>query len=130
MNFLSSPVYAQVVTLQKSGCIYKENPGVSAEVGVPTLRCIEVIVQNALSFASGIVIFVLFVMLLWGGIKYLTSGGDPTKVTSAQDTLKFALLGTVLFVSAYLILNIIQVLFLGDPKDPNNANLFKFEIPR
>lgn len=130
MNFLSSPVFAQAVTLQKSGCVYTQNPGVSAEVGVPTLRCVEVIVQNVLTFASGLVVFVLFVMFIWGGIKFLTSGGDSTKVGSAQETIKFALLGTVLFISSYLILNIIQLLFLGDPKDPNNANLFKFEIPR
>lgn len=130
MNFLLSPVYAQAVTLQRSGCVYLENTGVSAEIGVPTLRCVEVIVQNLLSFASGVVVFILFVMFVWGGIKFLTSGGDPTKVGGAQETIKFALLGTVLFISSYLILNVIQLLFLGDPADPNNANLFKFEIPK
>ena len=48
-------------------------------------------------------------------------------VKKAQGTLKFAILGLILFVSAYLILNIICVLFLGG--FGSSCKLFKLEIP-
>jgi hypothetical protein len=65
-------------------------------------------------------------MFVIGSLKYLTSGGNPESLKKAQGTLKWALIGTVLFVGSYLILNIICILFLGGTKD---CKLFKFEIP-
>jgi hypothetical protein len=46
-------------------------------------------------------------MLIVGGIKYTTSGGDPKSVESAKKTLTYAILGMVLVASAYLILRLI-----------------------
>lgn len=123
---LLSAVYAQTQTFQQANCLsFPDGFG----DGIPTLKCLEVLVQNILFASSSIIFFTLFVMLLWGGFQYLLAGGNKDKLGKAQTTLKFAIIGTVLFVSSYLLLNIIQFLFLGNPADPNNANLFKFEIP-
>jgi hypothetical protein len=45
-------------------------------------------------------------------------------VKKAQGTIKFAIIGFVLFLLSYLILWTIDVLFLG-----GKGNIFKFEIP-
>lgn len=50
---------------------------------------------------------ILFVMLLVGGIKYITSGGDPKAAEGAKHTITFAVGGLVLVLLSYLILVII-----------------------
>jgi hypothetical protein len=72
-----------------------------------TLSDLEVLFQRVISIALGLGGIVLFVMLVVGGFKYLTSGGDPKAVESAQKTLTSAILGLVLLLSAYLILKLI-----------------------
>ena len=51
---------------------------------------------------------VLFLMLLSGGFKYLTSGGDPKAAEGAQKTLTYAIGGMILLAGSYLILRIIS----------------------
>lgn len=51
---------------------------------------------------------VLFLMLLSGGFKYLTSGGDPKATETAQKTLTYAIGGMVLLAGSYMILRIIS----------------------
>lgn len=65
-----------------------ENP-VSGEDGV-LLR-----VVNILSFVVGVAA-VLMVML--GGFKYVTSGGDANSVASAKNTILYAIIGIVVFL--------------------------------
>lgn len=93
--------------------------------GVPTLKCLEIVFGNILFMASALVVLVLFIMFVIGSLKYLTSGGDPEKIKSARGTLTYAIIGTMLFLGAYLILNVIDLLFLG-----GKGGLFKFEIPQ
>ncbi len=92
--------------------------------GVPTLKCLEFVFGNLIFISSAIVMLVLFIMFIVGSFEYLTSFGNPEKVKKAQGTLKFALLGFFLFISAYLIIRLLDVLFLG-----GLGNLLKFNIP-
>lgn len=91
---------------------------------VPTLKCLEVVFGNLLFMTSALIGVVLFVMFVIGSFNYLTSFGNPEKIKKAQGTLKFALLGFFLFIGSYLILRIIDVLFLG-----GHGNIFRFELP-
>lgn len=95
--------------------------------GVPTLKCLEVVFGNILFMSSALVILILFIMFVVGAFRYLTSFGNPENVKKAQGTLKFALIGFILFISSYLILNVICFLFLGGIG--SDCKLFKFEIP-
>lgn len=52
--------------------------------------------------------FLLFLMLLSGGFKYLTSGGDPKATEGAQKTLTYAIGGLVLLAGSFIILKIIE----------------------
>lgn len=90
---------------------------------VPTLKCLEVVFGNILYMSSALVILVLFIMLVTGALKYLTSFGNAENIKKAQGTIRYALIGFVLFISAYLILKTIDVLFLG-----NQGNIFRFQI--
>jgi len=108
--------HAQVRNIADPSCVVD---------GVPTLKCLEILYQNVIFLAGAAVVLILFVMLVVGAFMYLTSGGDQAKMTNAKNTITYALVGVVLFMSSYLILNIIQTLFLG--KD--GPSLFNFHIP-
>lgn len=76
--------------------------------GVATLQGIEGAFENvigALLAAAGIV---LFIILITGGIKYITSGGDPKGIESAKMTLTYGIIGIVLVALAYLVLVLIS----------------------
>lgn len=91
--------------------------------GVPTLKCFEVVLGNLLFMSNAFVILILFVMLFVGGFQYILSLGNPEKIQKAHATLKWAFIGIILYVSSYLILNIIDILFLG-----GNGDLFRFQL--
>ena len=77
-------------------------------VEVPTIKCLEIVFANILTVAISLGALALFVMLLIGGFKYLTSGGDPKATTSAQQTMTYAVAGIALMAVAYLIFRIIE----------------------
>lgn len=81
--------------------------------GVPTLKCAEILFGNLLFMSSTFIVLVLFVMFIIGAYTYLTSFGNPEKMQTARSTFTFAVIGLIVFVSAYLILFIIDFLFLG-----------------
>jgi len=91
--------------------------------GVPTLKCFEVVFQNILFISSALIVVVLFIMLVVGAFHYLTSLGNPEKLKKAQGTLRYAIIGLVIFMSAFLILKVIDTLFLG-----GCGNIFIFQI--
>ncbi|TRZ52078.1 hypothetical protein D4R99_03375 [bacterium] len=112
-------VYAQIKSW--------DTPGSSCIVdGVPTLKCLEIVFGNILYMSSFFVLLVLFIMFVVGSFRYLTSFGNAENIKKAQGTLKYALIGFILFVSAFLILTIIQALFLGG--SGGTHNLFQFNI--
>lgn len=48
---------------------------------------------------------VLFVAI--GGLKYTLSGGDSNQVNSAKNTILYAVIGLVISLSVYLIVNFV-----------------------
>lgn len=91
--------------------------------GVPTLKCLEAVFSNVVFVSATLIVLVLLVMFVVGAVSYLTSLGNPEKVKKAQNTLKYAVIGFVLFMSSFLILKTIDYLFLG-----NQNKIFKFSI--
>ena len=59
-------------------------------------------------FIVGIAGLAAFVMLVWGGFQYLTSAGNPTAISDAKDKIKSALLGLLLILTSWLILQVIN----------------------
>ena len=82
--------------------------------GVPTLKCFEVVFSNVIFMAGSIIVIVLFTTLFIGGFNYLTSFGKPEQMKKAQQTIMYGVIGFVLFISSYLILRVVDYLFLGN----------------
>ena len=115
MNPFSPVVYAAGPAVNEWGSCVVD--------GVPTLKCFEVVFANILNIASALIIVVLFIMIIIGAFHYLTSLGNPEKLKKAQGTLQYAVVGLVIFLGAFLILKVIDTLFLG-----GCGRLFRFQI--
>ena len=85
--------------------------------GVPTFSCLEIVIGNILFMSNIFILLVIFIMFVIGSFKYLTSLGNPEKIQEATGTFKWAIIGLLVYLSAYLILNVIDVLFLGGKGD-------------
>jgi ABC-type Na+ efflux pump permease subunit len=76
---------------------------------VPQLSEFEIIFGRIVSIVLGFAGIAFFVMLLVGGFKYLTAGGEPPAIESARKTLTFAIAGLVLIALSFLFLQFIKV---------------------
>lgn len=57
----------------------------------------------------GGIAFIIY--LVWGGIEYLTSGGDKAKIDDAQKKITSSIIGVVVLVASYAITYFIQQVF-------------------
>lgn len=58
-----------------------------------------------------IAIIVALFYLIWGGFKWLTSGGDKAAVQAAREHIVAAIIGLVIIFLSYFILNIVLGFF-------------------
>ena len=65
-------------------------------------------VVNIFLYAVGVL---SVIMLIWGGIRYTTSAGDSNKVTSAKNTVLYAIVGLVVAILAWAIVNMVITRF-------------------
>lgn len=59
-------------------------------------------IVNILLFIIGAI---SVIMLIFGGIRYTTSGGDSGAVTSAKNTIMYAIIGLVVAFLAFAVVN-------------------------
>lgn len=65
---------------------------------------VTVFIGNAIKALLGVVGALFLLMLVWGGVQWMTAGGDPAQVKSAQTTTKNAILGVVIIVLSYTMI--------------------------
>jgi hypothetical protein len=61
-------------------------------------------VVNTMLFIVG---FLSVIMLIWGGLRYVISGGNATAVTAAKNTILYAIVGLIIAMFAYAIVNFV-----------------------
>lgn len=76
-------------------------------VQVLTLSCIPVLVAHIVNLAIVAAGTIAVFLVILGGYKFLTSGGDPKKVEGARQTITYAIIGLVLVILSYFILTFI-----------------------
>ena len=62
------------------------------------------IITNVLLFIIGAV---SVIMLIIGGIRYVVSGGDSAAVTSAKNTILYAVVGIIVAILAFALVNFV-----------------------
>jgi hypothetical protein len=81
---------------QKSGC---DSAGATSKV-----NSILSLVINLFSLIVG---FVSVVMIIIGGFKYITSGGEAANVSGAKNTIIYAIVGLVIVALAQFIVHFV-----------------------
>lgn len=61
-------------------------------------------ISNTILYIVGIV---SVIMLIWGGVRYILSGGDNKKVTDAKNTILYAIIGLVIAILSFAIVNFV-----------------------
>lgn len=61
-------------------------------------------ITNTVLYAVGII---SVIMLILGGIRYVISGGDSKKVTDAKNTIMYAIIGLIIAILSYAIVNFV-----------------------
>jgi len=67
----------------------------------------DVILHDVTDWILGFATAVSVLMLIWGGLLYMTSAGDQTKADSAKKTISYGIIGLVVVGLAYAIVTMI-----------------------
>jgi hypothetical protein len=64
---------------------------------------VNTLVENVINIFSWVIGVISVLVIIYGGFKYITSAGDAGKVTSAKNTILYALVGLVIAALAQII---------------------------
>lgn len=65
------------------------------------------IIHTVINLLSVIVGIVAVIMIIVGGLRYITSGGSDTSVTSAKNTILYAIIGLIIVALAQIMVRFI-----------------------
>lgn len=82
---------------------------------------LEIIFENILGIIISLAGVAVFIMLIIGGFKYLTAGGNPEQAGKAKGVITWAIGGLIVILVAWFILRLIT--------EVTGVDVTKFEIP-
>lgn len=75
-------------------------------------------VTGVFSTVTNVLLFVIgaisVIMIIIGGLRYVVSGGDSSNVTAAKNTILYAIVGLVVALLAYAVINFVLTNFSAD----------------
>ena len=92
--------------------------GVQAALGgqqPPNLFGEGAIFETVVELMLFIVGAVAVIMLIFGGFRYIISGGNAASVTAAKNTILYAIVGVIIAVLSYAIIDFVLLSFDGSP---------------
>jgi len=108
--FASCVVFASEVSAAVPGWNSKvdsANPG-----GVPTN--LDATIKDITNFILGFVFLIAVLIVLYGGLLYLTSTGNQDMVDRAKKTIFNGIIGMVICALAYALVKVISGLFIAN----------------
>ena len=100
--FFVTPLPAHAIGQDWTGCLDSNK--------VATLNCIPIVFSNIIQAALIFVGSVAVVLLIYAGIRFVMSGGDPKQVQSARSIITYAIIGLVIVLSSFAIIFLISYL--------------------
>ena len=77
---------------------------------VASLNCLPALLQNVLNAAFAFGGIVALILIIYSGIKFILSGGDPKQVEGARKMLTYAIVGFVVILVSVAIINLISII--------------------
>ena len=66
-------------------------------------------ITNVINAIVGVLGLVCVIVMIVGGVTYMTSGGDAGKVKKGKDTILYGLIGLVVCALAFVLVNFVIV---------------------
>mgnify|MGYP001601234159 CR=1 FL=1 len=98
---LVSKVYAQSINIAPK----------AQEAGLDKIKNIGDLIGAAIGAAFMVSFLLVFVMLVWGGVQWITSGGDKENTQKAKDRITSALVGLAIIGGAWALMKIVGAFF-------------------
>jgi cytochrome bd-type quinol oxidase subunit 2 len=105
---LSLPVYAQGNDIigglcQGAELEFTENPTGDCNDGGDATQKLNDLTRSVINLLSAVVGVIAVIMIIVGGLRYITSGGNDTSVTSAKNTILYAVIGLIIVALAQVL---------------------------
>jgi len=68
---------------------------------------LELVILNIINWALGFCGLIAVLLIITGGVQYLTSAGDEDNATKGKNTIKYAIMGLVIAGIAYAVVRTI-----------------------
>lgn len=81
------------------------NPNCSS--GGNTNQSINKVIHTIINLLSVVVGVVAVVMIIIGGLRYITSGGSDTSVSGAKNTILYAIIGLIIVALAQILVRFV-----------------------
>lgn len=106
--FVAVPAYAQENDIIGGLCTgaeleFSENPTGDCAGGGDATEKINDLIRSVINLLSVIVGVIAVIMIIVGGLRYITSGGNDTSVTSAKNTILYAIIGLIIVALAQIL---------------------------
>lgn len=92
-----------------SSCV---TSGLSATGGASSKTSISDVINTIVNVLLFIIAAISVIMIIIGGIKYTISQGDSSSVKSAKDTILYAVVGLMVAIFAFAIVNFVVTRFI------------------
>ncbi|MBU0974799.1 pilin [Patescibacteria group bacterium] len=103
--YTASPVFAQ--TTNWTGVCVSGIDNDATTNDVATIQGLECLIANIFTVIITLIGLGAFVMFIVGSVLWLISGGSTEGTKKARDTLTYAVLGIVVALGAFIVLNLI-----------------------
>ena len=90
-------------------CVEQGLSATGADTGNSDLASVLSTITNVLMFLVGAV---SVIMLIIGGFRYVVSQGDQSQVTSAKNTILYAVIGLVVAIMGYTVISFVISTFV------------------
>lgn len=71
-------------------------------------------VTKIINVVIGVLGIIAVVVIILGGVQYMTSSGDASKVKKAKDTILYGVIGLIVVALAFAIVNFVIMNVLGN----------------
>jgi len=106
VTVFGTPVYAACSggdANAQAKCQVCEGAGLTSCTDTTQGPSVDTVIRNVVNLLSFVVGVVAVIMMIIGGLKYITSSGDTSNLSSAKNTILYAVIGLVFVALAQTI---------------------------
>lgn len=112
LSFSPIAVFADNCSTEVCSGNYPESVKSACGCGTSNTNTLPNVIVNILNGVIAVAGVIAVIFVIVGGVQYMTSSGDANKVKKAKDTILYAIIGLIVCVLSFAIVNFVIVKFL------------------